>query len=709
MFNSGTGDFDRDGKPDIAFWNRNTGQVCIWLMDGVTVRSTNTLTQFMPDLDWRLCYAADFDQDANHPGSIDLLWRHITWGLDLFFYMDKTNYLSEDFLLPSVLDTHWRLAGQDTVDSTWRLDRSADLIRPTITATSTANRIALSWSDSLPQGTFTVQRRLRGATNWTTLTTTLTATNYVDTTVQPGANYEYWVSGGASGRVAPIIASAMGVPVEGRGPLILLVATNLTTSLATELTQLKMDLAGDGWTVISHEGLPLHNDTNWSVNPPNISNIHQTLRNDFLASTNTKGVLIIGHVAIPYSGYAPRDGHVGAGGLDPWDHRGAWPADLYYGDVDNDFASAWPDSLAAYENTDFVANSQGPPGDGKFDPDYLYFTNYKVQLFVGRVDFAQMPSLQATYGLTETDLVRRYLAKNHAYRHKMSPYPLAQRGIAYGSWDPFGNHDGVNVGDAYCQGARNSAVLFGSQLTVGDPFTQTVRDYMWGFAAGGGAPDRINWGSPPEVEHTTVELCGTNGVPRIAFYLLSGSYFGDPYCRRTDPPPYGELDKFLRASICMTNYGLAAMWDHASRWHLEPCAVGEPLGAALLYTHNDCGYPLDNSGTTTLSIAGDPTLRIHTTAPPTNVTGPASGQGTVTLQWTASPDSNQYFVYRNTASPYGPYSRIPAGSNPITGSSFTDTNAPPGQKFYMVRAIQVVTGGSGSYTNLSQGAFKTVN
>ena len=42
-------------------------------------------------------------------------------------------------------------------------------------------------------------------------------------------------------------------------------------------------------------------------------------------------------------------------------------------------------------------------------------------------------------------------------------------------------------------------------------------------------------------------------------------------------------------------------------------------------------------------------------------------------------------------------------------ATFSDPAPPVGQKVYQVRALQLVTTGSGSFTNLSQGIFVTVN
>ena len=88
------------------------------------------------------------------------------------------------------------------------------------------------------------------------------------------------------------------------------------------------------------------------------------------------------------------------------DHRGAWPADAYYGDPDGE----WPDTLVDSSKASRAEN-KNVPGDGKFDPTFL---PSDVKLEVGRVDLSQMPA----FGKTETELLRRYLDKDHAFRHR---------------------------------------------------------------------------------------------------------------------------------------------------------------------------------------------------------------------------------------------------------------------------------------------------
>src|SRR6185503_3639869 len=96
---------------------------------------------------------------------------------------------------------------------------------------------------------------------------------------------------------------------------------------------------------------------------------------------NVKSVFLFGHVPVPYSGQLNPDGHA--------DHVGAWPADVYYGDIDGN----WTDNSVNFTqsiNTDAAdaARLTNRPGDGKFDQTQI---PSPVELEVGRVDLSNLP------------------------------------------------------------------------------------------------------------------------------------------------------------------------------------------------------------------------------------------------------------------------------------------------------------------------------
>ena len=87
-------------------------------------------------------------------------------------------------------------------------------------------------------------------------------------------------------------------------------------------------------------------------------------------------MFLFGHVPVAYSGDIVPDGHCP-------DHRGAWPCDGFYGDMDGE----WTDSTVN-DSTAADARNRNVPGDGKYDQSSFPAA---LKLMVGRVDLANMP------------------------------------------------------------------------------------------------------------------------------------------------------------------------------------------------------------------------------------------------------------------------------------------------------------------------------
>src|SRR5580765_211703 len=135
--------------------------------------------------------------------------------------------------------------------------------------------------------------------------------------------------------------------------------------------------------------------------------------------------------------------------------------------------------------------------------------------------------------------------------------------------------------------------------------------------------------------------------------------------------------------------------------------LGETIGyGARLTMNNGPGGLYQNqintaAGQVHIGVMGDPSLRMHIVAPPSNVTA-TTNAGNVTLTWTVSSDSVLgYHVYRATAAS-GTFTRIT--TTPLSVTTFTDTSA-AGATNYMVRAVKLETVPSGTYYNPSIGAF----
>ena len=145
--------------------------------------------------------------------------------------------------------------------------------------------------------------------------------------------------------------------------------------------------------------------------------------------------------------------------------------------------------------------------------------------------------------------------------------------------------------------------------------------------------------------------------------------------------------------------------------------LGETIGQVTMLNQNNTAttalYETQDHSTSRgqihVALLGDPTLRLHVVKPPSTVSASASG-ATVSVSWTASTDSGLqgYNIYR-AFSKSGPFKKV--NTSLVTGTSFSDTSVPKGLHTYMVRAVKKegsVSGenmGSGTYLNMSQGAF----
>ena len=519
-------------------------------------------------------------------------------------------------------------------------------------------KITLKWNANASTTQYTLYRKLKSDPAWGSVMTTLpgNAIQFMDLSVSPGISYEYKLVRTASGFTGyGYINSGINIPaVEERGKIILLVDNTFTSSCATELSRLETDLAGDGWKVVRHDIAP-------SLPVPSVKAL--ILADYSLDPANTKSVFIIGHVAVPYSGNLNPDGHP--------DHQGAWPADVYYGDING----SWTD-YAVNNATASDPRNQNVPGDGKFDQSTL---PSDVELQVGRVDFNNLPAFTAT----ETQLIKNYLDKDHNYRHKL--FTPVYRALVDDNFGYFG-------GEAFAaSGWKNFSPLVSySQVSAVDYFSSmNGNSYLWSYGCGGG------WYQGAGGVGSTGDFAVSNlqGV----FTVLFGSYFGD----------WDSQNNFLRAPLAQGTM-LTNCWSGRPHWMFHHMGLGENIGYSTLITQNNSSVYFASYGARFIHIAlmGDPTLRNDVIAPATDLNLIAQGPHNV-LTWTASPDTVLgYYVYRKGPSSSG-FTRLTP--DPVTSTVLVDSCiAVPGNYVYMVRPLKLRTSFSGTYFNLGQGIMDTI-
>ncbi|MDB6066364.1 MAG: hypothetical protein JWR26_2572, partial [Pedosphaera sp.] len=551
-------------------------------------------------------------------------------------------------------------------------------VQVSATVQTSPPQIKLSWPQDVesPVSSYTVYRKTLDGTSWGTGTTLSGAlTNYTDTSVTAGTAYEYQIVKvtSAYNGYGYIYAGINATLTEARGKLVLLVDNSFTASLTNELARLQQDLVGDGWTVLRHD--VSRNDT--------VPNIKAIIKSDYNSDpANVNAVFIFGHVPVPYSGDIVPDGHVP-------NHQGAWPADVYYGDMNG----TWTDNSVNDTGADDARN-HNVPGDGKFDQSTIPSA---VELMVGRVDLANMPG-QLTWGgpatfPSELELLRNYLNKDHKFRQNQMSVP--RRGVV-------GDYFGIRNGEAFAaSGWRNFAPYFGAANVDSLPTqgtwipTLTGNAYLWAYACGAGSFSTISGiGSGTYNDGTTTDIVGAD--LKCVFTLLFGSWLGD----------WDSSDNIMRGILAMPSYGLTCAWSGRPHWFAHHMALGLPIGYTARLTQNNGANGLyqnqvnSAAGDIHVALMGDPTLRMHPVSPVTGLTAVTNSSG-VSLSWTASPDTVVGYNVYSGANLSGSFTRL--NSSPITSTSFSSSGTAAGT--YMVRAIKLETSGSGTYFNASQGTF----
>ncbi len=465
------------------------------------------------------------------------------------------------------------------------------------------------------------------------------------TTFASGGPYE-------SPRFGHIFAGIHYPLTENRGTVLLLVDDALSDLLSGELNRLETDLICDGWRVRRL----------YASRADPVSLIKERITDESAGDETITTVFLLGHIPVPYSG------NVMAAHSD---HRGAYPADVYYAELDGD----WTDDSIT-NTTASRPQNHNVPGDGKFDQTLI---PSDVDLCIGRVDLIDLPAFPAG----EVELLRRYLDKNHAFRCGLNG--AQRRGL-------IDDNVGVLWGLAITGiGLRNFSAMFGaSQIHHVDYFsTMEEESYLWSQGCGGGSYVSCSGvGTTYDFASETV---------RTVFTMLYGSYFGD----------WDSTNNLLRASLASQNSVLTCCFAGAPAWHYHHMALGETIGYSARLTQNNASLyaPTDRARQIHIALLGDPTLRMHVVLPPSHLNIEPIDR-IARLSWVSSADIIEgYHVYRSNAL-HGDFSRLTV--NLIADTVYVDPAPLDGNNIYMVRAVKLETTASGSYFNPSQGILDSV-
>lgn len=540
-------------------------------------------------------------------------------------------------------------------------------------------RVRLAWA---PRGgvRYTVKRREQKQQVWTTVAEQVDEFQYLDTSeaLSTGQLYEYQVHPyrypGTTNRVHVAVYAA---PKQYRGKVLLLVDDTQYRALKDDVDDFKRNLELDGWSVAVDKA-PRHNDRRWKTNIKRIAKVKETIHSHLSApGDGLKVLLILGHVAVPYSGFKALDGHARPGD----DHRGAWSCDAYYGDLDG----VWRDQHVNHIGGSHFSN-HNIPGDGKFDEDRL---PTQLEVAVGRIDFANLPNISGAIleskprrkSQVETELLRQYLRKNLAFRRGELSFDTEATIRSY-----LPRNQNMSIHKPAIMNAANWYGHVPGPIRIGDGFTEESRP-SWSFMGGYSGSDSFASGV-----RRTRDFNRPENAPHAAFLMFYSSWHGD----------WNLPDAFLRACLTTPKAGLASFSMLVGPWHLGDLGRGECLGYGYLQSANQQTLPASRA----LAIMGDPTLRIFVTSPVSELAMKKAGD-TRKLSWInpAIPHLEGIYLYHfdNELHRYQLFMRLEP--------SLEYWNLPdhiPSQTRLMIRAGQWIHSGSGTFTSLSHGVEYTV-
>lgn len=511
---------------------------------------------------------------------------------------------------------------------------------------------------------YKIYRKLKGEQNFTFITDKLyNDTFFVDNNVVPNQAYEYGVFASHTNLISGYVAAGINIEAKHhQGNVLLMIDSTYMVAAQNELDLFKRDLIKEGWKVLTQYAGRGESPTVVKQRISNCNNTH-----------TLEGVILLGHIPVPYSGDIAPDAHM--------DHVGAWPADVYYADMCSPTNTIWQDVVLNNTSASSIRN-HNQVGDGKYDVSSIGYTT-STKIFVGRIDVVNMSQISTN----DVQLFKQYINKNHVYKASLKKFK--KQGL-------IDDHFGFFYGEAFAQnGWRNMCALLGrDSITEGNYLTELKNDsYLWSYACGGG------WGYGATGIGITANF-NTTQLESV-FTMLYGSYFGD----------WDNSNNFLRAPIASPSSTLVSFWAGRPNWFMHNMALGEPIGYSYLNTVDNVGSYFPKGAANAQvhqALHGDPTLKMYVYEAPSELEAFEISNGAqVKLEWQASvdPGVTGYYVYR-ASSINGDFQLL--NQLPVTTLSFVDNSPLPSggninSTAYMVRAVKLEQTVTGSFYNLSPG------
>lgn len=538
--------------------------------------------------------------------------------------------------------------------------------------------VTLNWNPNEQARQYIVYKKEMGGVFPNTPVAELDSTTYTwtDNQVSEGKIYEYKIVGDSRGKInnGSIIqylasgykaVSVNAEPYKG-GRLLILIDSTINSELSEEISRFQDDILKEGWTYVTRYVTRAEEFDGQKV---------RQVKQVILEEWNKKqfdNIFLLGRVPVPYSGDIVPDAHTN-------NHRGAWPADMYYGDMTESY---WTD--VSVNSTSAPDRTKNVPGDGKFDISTLYNNQWQIVITteagVGRVDFFDMPAFEKS----EIELLRAYLDKDHAFRTgqvEVENKALVDNNFAASSI----------LGAFAWSGWANFASIIGKDNVVVGDWIKANREenlqektYIMAFGDGGGS-----YKSAGGVG-TTANFAENN--LNAVFSILFGSYFGD-----WDVP-----DNLMRAALASEPSILTCSWSGRPHWYYHHMGLDYPIGYStkvtlnntidyvpmLLVNNNQLQFPEGLILQVHVSLLGDPTLKVN--AEPIlshleSFSAVQEGEDTK-LSWDMPDDGMQHswdlFYNVNKSDVWHK-----ANENPITINEYLDEFKYNGEITYLIREI----------------------
>lgn len=564
------------------------------------------------------------------------------------------------YLLPILFLTLQNLYCQDAARN-WTVQLTAEIEEAPF-------GIRLNWlpNESESANKYVIYRKNKGDYGWGAAIAEVDeeVNTFLDNEAIEGQSYEYYIEFrlGLTIYGWGVINAGASVQMEpNKGDLLLVIDENVGEVLASEISTLTQDLYTDGWMVTQYVADEL----------TTVSTLKEAIIDYYNELPNLKAIYLLGDIPVPYSGELYPDAHD--------NHIGAWPADVFYGDIDGE----WTDTEVNNTTASSVRN-HNIPGDGKYDQSKV---PSHVELQVSRVDFSDLPVFESD----EIDLLRDYLDRAHEF--KVANYIPSERGLV-----DQGGFTGYTEGFAQ-NGFRNFTSFFGNEEVHHIDYWSnlTESDYLWSYGCGAGSYTSCAGINDGGALNSSV-LAASSG--QSTFTMLFGSYFGD----------WDVTNNLMRSAVA-NGKTLSCSWAGRPNWYYHHMAMGENIGfAAKISQDLDSDYPslllgggdfVTGEGVHVAQL-GDPSLRMYYVQPPTELLVSTEADLAV-LNWTASadPEVDGYNVYRRTV---GPSLWIKLNSTLVETTSFIDETVPDaGDYLYLVKAVKRKDNASGWYWNESLG------